>query len=280
MMVMRLCIKRTSQFHKGSVNLGIYLRLATLFCSSVLVASVCVAAPDSSSNKKQSSYELMSSENKAMQDDPSLNPAMFWIEEGQSLWQAKAGSKNVSCASCHGDAKKSMRGVATQYPKMLKGKLQTLEGQINQCREVAQGAPALFYESKDLLALTAYIAIQSKGMPIAVKETTANTSELAKGRHSFNQRMGQLNLSCAQCHEDRAGLKLGGSLIPQGHPNAYPIYRLEWQTLGSLQRRLRNCMSGVRAQQFEYGSPEMAQLELFLMWRARGMPLEAPGVRP
>jgi sulfur-oxidizing protein SoxA len=92
--------------------------------------------------------------------------------------------------------------------------------------------------------------------------------------------MGQLNLSCAQCHEERAGLKLGGSLIPQGHPNAYPIYRLEWQTLGSVQRRLRNCMSGVRAQQFEYGSLEMAQLELFLMWRARGMPLEAPGVRP
>jgi sulfur-oxidizing protein SoxA len=36
----------------------------------------------------------------------------------------------------------------------------------------------------------------------------------------------------------------------------------------------------VRAQQFEYGSIEMAQLELFLMWRARGMPLESPGVRP
>ena len=117
-------------------------------------------------------------------------------------------------------------------------------------------------------------------MPIAIKETPANTPFLKKGRQTFNERMGQLNLSCAQCHEDRAGLKLGGSLIPQGHPNAYPIYRLEWQTLGSVQRRLRNCMSGVRAQQFEYGSPEMAQLELFLMWRARGLPLESPGVRP
>jgi sulfur-oxidizing protein SoxA len=163
---------------------------------------------------------------------------------------------------------------------MVKGKLQTLEGQINQCRSVAQGSPALAYESKELLAITAYIALQSKGMPIAVRETSANKAELEKGRHSFNERMGQLNLSCAQCHEDRAGLKLGGSPIPQGHPNAYPIYRLEWQTLGSLQRRLRNCMSGVRAQQFEYGSPEMAQLELFLMWRAKGMLLEAPGVRP
>jgi sulfur-oxidizing protein SoxA len=230
--------------------------------------------------KPQSSYELMSPENKAMQDDPSLNPAMFWVGDGETLWNAPAGQKNISCASCHGDAKKSMRGVATHFPKNVGSKLQTLEGQINQCRLVAQKAPALAYESKDLLSLTAYVANQSKGMPIAIKETSQNKVDLSKGRQYFYQRMGQLNLSCAQCHEDRAGLKLGGSPIPEGHPNAYPIYRLEWQTLGSLQRRLRNCMSGVRAQQFEYGSPEMAQLELFLAWRARGLPLESPGVRP
>jgi L-cysteine S-thiosulfotransferase len=220
---------------------------------------------------QQSSYELMSTENKAMQDDPSLNPAMFWVGDGESLWQQKLGPQSKSCNSCHGDAKKSMRGVATKYPRVIQGKLQTLEGQINQCRVGTQSSPALAYESKDLLALTAFIAFQSKGMPIAVSENSANASFLKKGRQ---------NLSCAQCHEDRAGLKLGGSPIPQGHPNAYPIYRLEWQTLGSLQRRLRNCMSGVRAQQFEYGSFEMAQLELFLMWRARGLPLESPGVRP
>ena len=173
-----------------------------------------------------------------------------------------------------------MRGVAVRLPKMSQGKLQTLEGQINQCRVSMQHAAALTYESKELLALTAFVATQSKGLPIAVSETSANKVPLQKGRQWFYTRMGQLNLSCAQCHEDRAGLKLGGSVIPQAHPTAYPIYRLEWQGLGSLQRRLRNCMSGVRAQQFEYGSPEMAQLELFLMWRARGMTLESPGVRP
>jgi sulfur-oxidizing protein SoxA len=163
---------------------------------------------------------------------------------------------------------------------MQKGKLQTLEGQINQCRTSRQEAPALAYESKELLALTTFVATKSKGLPIAVEETPQNKKDLQQGHHFFNARMGQLNLSCAQCHQERAGLKLGGSLIPQGHPTAYPIYRIEWQTMGSLQRRLRNCMSGVRAQQFEYGSQEMAQLELFLMWRARGMPLETPGVRP
>ena len=256
------------------MNLALSLFLSGIFLT--LGSSLLHGAPA----KQQSSYELMSAENKAMQDDPSLNPAMFWVGDGETLWQQKIGSQNKSCSSCHGDAKKSMRGVAAQLPKVIKGKLQTLEGQINQCSVGAQGASPLAYESKDLLALTAFVAFQSKGMPISISETPVNTTFLKKGRQIFNERMGQLNLSCAQCHEDRAGLKLGGSLIPQGHPNAYPIYRLEWQTLGSVQRRLRNCMSGVRAQQFEYGSPEMAQLELFLMWRARGLPLESPGVRP
>jgi sulfur-oxidizing protein SoxA len=200
--------------------------------------------------------------------------------DGLKLWKEKTGNKNVSCASCHGDSGQKMAGVAAQFPKIQKGKLQTLEGQINQCRTSRQEAPALAYENKELLALTTFVATQSKGLPIAVQETPQNKKDLQLGRQFFNERMGQLNLSCAQCHQDRAGLKLGGSLIPQGHPTAYPIYRIEWQTMGSLQRRLRNCMSGVRAQQFEYGSQEMAQLELFLMWRARGMPLETPGVRP
>ena len=262
-------IKRTSNFFY--LLSGVCLILANLIAMGIANSALPL---------QQSSYELMSAENKAMQDDPLLNPAMFWVGDGESLWQQKMGSQNKSCSSCHGDAKKSMRGVAAQFPKVIKGKLQTLEGQINQCRVGTQSLSPLAYESKDLLALTAFIAFQSKGMPITVNENAANASFMKKGRQSFNERMGQLNLSCAQCHEDRAGLKLGGSLIPQGHPNAYPIYRLEWQTLGSLQRRLRNCMSGVRAQQFEYGSPEMAQLELFLMWRARGMPLESPGVRP
>ena len=255
-------------------------------CLRVLPLLVIVIGVDSSQaleapkDTRQSSYYLMTPENRAMQDDSNLNPALFWVMDGHSLWKEKTGKKNVSCASCHGDSGQKMAGVATQFPKIQKGKLQTLEGQINQCRTSRQEAAALAYESKELLALTTFVATQSKGLPIAVQETPQNKKDLQQGRQFFNERIGQLNLSCAQCHQDRAGLKLGGSLIPQGHPTAYPIYRIEWQTMGSLQRRLRNCMSGVRAQQFEYGSQEMAQLELFLMWRARGMPLETPGVRP
>ena len=48
----------------------------------------------------------------------------------------------------------------------------------------------------------------------------------------------------------------------------------------SLERRLRSCMTGVRAQAYDYGSPELVALELYLMSRARGLPMETPAVRP
>ena len=91
---------------------------------------------------------------------------------------------------------------------------------------------------------------------------------------------GQLNLSCGQCHDDNWGKHLAGNTVPQAHPTGYPIYRLEWQSLGSLQRRLRNCMIGMRAESYAYGAPEYVDMELYLMWRARGMKMETPAVRP
>jgi sulfur-oxidizing protein SoxA len=88
-----------------------------------------------------------------------------------------------------------------------------------------------------------------------------------------------MNLSCAQCHDQSWGKRLLAETISQGHGNAYPAYRLEWQTLGSLQRRLRACFFGIRAEMPSVGSPELTELELFLAWRAQGLPIETPGVR-
>jgi sulfur-oxidizing protein SoxA len=39
-------------------------------------------------------------------------------------------------------------------------------------------------------------------------------------------------------------------------------------------------MTGVRAEPYSYGSAEFVELEYYLIWRARGMKLETPAVRP
>jgi sulfur-oxidizing protein SoxA len=138
-------------------------------------------------------------------------------------------------------------------------------------------ASAFAWDDDRLLGLSALIGLQSRGQPLAAEP---REPFMSLGFALFRERMGQLNLSCAQCHEERAGLKLGGGVIPQGHPNGYPAYRLEWQGMGSLYRRLRNCMTGVRAEPFPPDSPEAAALALFLTVRANGMRVETPGVRP
>ena len=132
----------------------------------------------------------------------------------------------------------------------------------------------------ELLSLTAYVARQSRGVPIDITIDARTQPFLDAGRATFDRRQGQLNLACAQCHDANWGRRLAGNVIPQAHPTGYPIYRLEWQSLGSLQRRLRNCLVGMRAEPYEYGAPEFVDLELYLMWRARGMTMETPAVRP
>jgi sulfur-oxidizing protein SoxA len=172
-----------------------------------------------------------------------------------------------------------MKGVAARYPVVKKRPI-NLEQQINVCRTERQNAPPLAYESRELLALTAYVARQSRGMPIDIAWNQTTGPSLGAGRDLFNRRQGQLNLACAQCHDDNWGKRLAGSVIPQAHPTGYPLYRLEWQAVGSLERRLRNCLTGIRAEVPDYGAQELVELELYLMWRARGMKLETPAVRP
>jgi sulfur-oxidizing protein SoxA len=225
--------------------------------------------------ERKSGAEFMSPATQAMQRDDSQNPAMLWSADGAALWKAGA----ASCASCHGEAAASMRGVAPRYPAIdSHSKLPlNLAARINQCRQQRQHLPALAPESRDLLSLEAFVALQSRGMALAPPPQPALVE---RGRQRYLARIGQLNMSCAQCHDEHAGRRLAGSVIPQGHATAYPLYRLEWQDLGSLQRRLRNCMSGVRAQVPPYGAAELIELEAYLAARAAGMPLESPGVRP
>jgi L-cysteine S-thiosulfotransferase len=254
---------------------------AAFFVTALFGAAVANAAEIPLAERK-SGYEFMARETRAMQDDDTANPAMFSVLDGETLWQRKDGAAAKSCADCHGDARTSMKGVAARYPAFdaARGRPIDLEQRVNVCRAEKQQATPFAFESKELLALAAYIGNQSRGLPIDIADDERTRPFLQTGREMFIQRQGQLNLSCAQCHDDNWGQKLAGAPIPQGHPTGYPIYRLEWQTLGSLQRRLRNCLFGMRAVSYPYGASELVDLELYLMWRARGMPLETPAVRP
>jgi L-cysteine S-thiosulfotransferase len=233
-----------------------------------------LAAGVAAADERRSGTAFLNPETQAMQADDAQNPGMLWVAQGEALWEQ-------SCKSCHGDAAQSMRGVATRYPAIDKasGKLLNLETRIQQCQSERLKQTPARYESRDLLSLSAFVAHQSRGLPIEPAIDGAAAPNFAAGKAAFEQRVGQLNLACKQCHDDNWGKRLKADTISQGHPTGYPLYRLEWNGMGSLHRRLRFCNTGVRAEPYALGAPEYVDLELYLAWRARGMPLETPAVR-
>jgi sulfur-oxidizing protein SoxA len=254
-------------------------------CAAAFVAACALhsaAAEEMPAAQRRSGYEFMGAATRAMQDDDAANPATLWVLDGETLWGRKAGGADRSCADCHGFAATSMKGVAARHPAFdaARGRPVSLEERINACRTGRQQAPSFDPESRDLLALTAFVARQSRGLPVEVTVDDSTRPFLERGRAAFHRRQGQLDLSCSHCHDQAWGKRLAGSPIPQAHPTGYPLYRLEWQGLGSLQRRLRGCFIGVRAEPHPYGAPEWVELEYYLMWRARGMRMESPAVRP
>jgi L-cysteine S-thiosulfotransferase len=266
--------------------------MATMMLASVMTSVAAFAQnPQSSLESNQtdlrrSGFEAMGKAVQAMQLDSAQNPGMLWVAQGETLWSKSestgAAASQLSCQSCHIDPKQNMKGVAARYPAFdTKRQIPiTLKQRINACRSDHQQLSAFAFESQALLSLEAFVAHQSKGLPIAPAKDARLASALERGKTLYNQPMGQLNMSCAHCHDLQAGKRLGSAPIPQAHPTGYPIYRLEWQGLGSLARRLRNCLSGVRAEPYTHGAIELTEIELYLANRAQGMLIETPAVRP
>lgn len=228
---------------------------------------------------RRSGYLYNSPATRLLQDDDFVNPGFFALERGRELWSKPMGEKGKSCASCHKEAE--MRGVATRYPvyDARRGGLVDLTTRINQMLTEDMGAPALGYEAPDMLGLTAFVSSLSRGMPMNVVVDGPARPFFEEGRAFYFQRRGQLNLSCAQCHDDLDGQKLRGDTISQGQVNGFPIYRLLWRAVGSRHRMFEWCNSSVRAEPYPAGSPEYLSLELYAAWRGRGLPMEAPAVR-
>ena len=251
-------------------------------CLIALFVSACgpqASAPDPAPTPEvlKSGFEFLTPETQALQNDSFENPAMLWVDRGEALFTE--GQNGPSCESCHSG--NSLQIAALNYPQIdeSSGELINLEGRINLCRIRHQDKPALDYESDDLLGLTSFVASQSKGLARNLTLTPKLQQAYDRGLDYYFTRRGQMNLSCAQCHDAHWGQKLRGDTISQGHPNGFPAYRFEWEAAGSLHRRLSDCDIGVRAKPHELGSSQYLDLEVYLAVRAGGLAMEAPAVR-
>lgn len=228
-----------------------------------------------------SGYRYQSVPLRRMQDHDIRNPGMLWYSYGAKLWSLSEGEAGKSCADCHNVAEKAMRGVGARYPVFdaAEGKLLNLAQRINQCRTLNMKAPHWAWGSDELLAMTTYVRAQSRGMPVRVKIDGQAAPLFEAGKAYYYRRRGQLNLSCASCHQFNAGKKLRAATLSQGQSNGFPAYQIGAERAISLHEQFQQCNRRVRAAPLDLGSDAYVNLELYLAWRGSGLAVETPAVR-
>lgn len=238
-------------------------------------------ATEGSLSELISGWHFRGEETRAMQQDDFDNPGMIFVESAMESWDAVDGSEGKSCASCHGTAEESMVGVRAVYPKWNDAaeEVRTLEMQINDCRENRMGAEKWKYTGGDMVNMTALIASVSRGLPINVAIDGPAQSTWEQGKELYYTRTGQLELSCANCHEDNYGNMIRADHLSQGHINGFPVYRLKNTKLNAVHARFKGCVRDTRAETYAPGSPEFIALELYVASRGNGLSVEGPSVR-
>jgi len=229
-----------------------------------------------------SGYDFRKAMIRDVQDDDFANPAMLVVDYGEEQWNKVEGTAGKSIAQVfEGCAEVPLNTVGAVYPRYHKagGKVMTLEQVINLCRETVMGAKPYKWESREMLGVTAYIKLQSRGsrMTVAVDGPAAKTFE--RGKELYYTRFGQLDMSCAHCHEDNYGNYIRADMLSQGQINGFPLYRLKWNGVGSVHRRFRGCLENIRASKPAYGDPDLVALELYTAWRGNGLKVETPAYR-
>ena len=220
---------------------------------------------------------------RAKQSDDFDNPAFPFVQAGEAAWGKTEGAAGKACKDCHGAApeQRITAGVAG-YPKFSRaaGGVIALPARINICRENALRAPALAEGSDQMMAMTAYLRWGARGLPATADASGPAEAVLAKGKELYFKKIGLLQLSCANCHNQNFGQKYGGETLSQGHAVAYPVFSLGEKRMISLDERFRMCNRLARAEPQAEGSPDYVALELYLNWRSKDLPITAPGVRP
>jgi sulfur-oxidizing protein SoxA len=241
-----------------------------------------VPAPEGSPFKElYSGWLYREAETRQLEEDSFDNPGMLTVDDGATEWQHVEGTAGKSCASCHGDAAESMKGVGANYPKWdaASSKPIDIELKINDCRKNQMGAEPFKFDDGRQVALTSYIKHQSLGMPVSVD---LSQGEMQKwwdmGKDVYYTRFGQLNMSCATCHEANSGKMIRADHLSQGQINGFPTYRLK-SGMVSVQNRFRGCIRDTRAEVPKAFSDELMALEVYLTWRGTGLPVETPAVR-
>lgn len=243
----------------------------------VLVTETAAPAHMENIDTIYSGWRFRSQETQAMEIDDFDNPGFVFLDQAYELWDAVEGTEGKSCSSCH--EAEDFVGLRAQLPRVEGEKLVTLEDLINRSRVEHMGAEPWKWSGTQMTSMTALVGLQSRGLPMDVAIDGDAKPFWEAGKEIYYARVGQLDMSCASCHEDNYGMMIRADHLSQGQINGFPTYRLKNAKLNSIHGRFKGCMTNIRATPFKEGGAEFKALELYLASRGTGLSVETPSVR-
>jgi sulfur-oxidizing protein SoxA len=248
--------------------------------SEIITRAAPAAHLDGALTELISGWQFRDTETRAIQMDDFDNPGMIFVDRGIDSWNTADGTDGKSCASCH-EGPESMKGLRAVTPRVdaKSGKVMNIESYINDCRTTRMGAEAWGDKAEAMTDMLALISLQSRGELVNVAVDGAAAPIYAQGKEIYYTRYGQLELSCANCHEDNNGNYIRSDHLSQGQTNGFPVYRLKDAKLTSAQGRFVGCVRDTRAETFKIGSDEFNALELYVASRGNGLAVEGVSVR-
>lgn len=226
-----------------------------------------------------SGWVYRTKETQALQMDDFDNPSFVFIDKALDLFSEVDGTEGKSCAACHASPEE-FAGLTATMPRINSdGELETTIDLINECRVDRMGAEAWKYSGPQMSSMAALVGLQSRGMPVNVAVDGAAAPFWKKGKELYNTRAGQLDMSCANCHQDNFDTMIRADHLSQGQINGFPTYRLKNAKMNTVQGRFKGCMKNIRAQPYAEGSDEFNALELYVASRGNGLTVETPSVR-
>jgi len=202
------------------------------------------------------------------------------IDNGKKAFNTpfKNGKTYASCFRNDG------AGIKQDYPyyDTATGKVVTLEAAINDCRG-ENGEEPLKWQKGEIADIAAYMAYTSRGNKtnVVVPGDEGAMAAYTRGKNHFYAKRGQLNMSCADCHQWNAGNRIRADLLSPalGHTTHFPVYRSKWGGLGTMHRRYGGCNKQVRAKPFKPQSDEYRALEFFHTYMSNGLVMNDPNAR-
>ena len=227
-----------------------------------------------------SGWHFRETETRDLQRDDFDNPGMVYVDRALDSWNAAQGAKGESCAGCH-EGPESMTGLRAVTPRVdaTTGELMTVENYVNDCVTDRMGLEPWGMTGDKMKDMLALISMQSRGEVVNVAIDGAAAPFWEQGKEIYYTRFGQLEMSCANCHEDNQGRYIRADHLSQGQVNGFPVYRLKDAGILSAQQRFVGCVRDTRAETFKPDSDEFKALELYVASRGNGLSVEGVSVR-